>query len=54
MAPQRGEAGSLSMSGGREKSVRSYKDLDVWQKSMVLAEDCYRATSDFPRDEIYG
>ena len=42
------------MSGGSERSIRSYKDLDVWQKSMVLAEDCYRATSDFPRHEIYG
>jgi four helix bundle protein len=42
------------MSGGSERSIRSYKDLDVWQKSMALAEDCYRATSEFPRDEIYG
>ena len=42
------------MSAGSERSIRSYKDLDVWQKSMALAEDCYRATSEFPRDEIYG
>ena len=54
MAPKCVEAGSLSMSGGSERSIRSYKDLDVWQKSMALAEDCYRATSEFPRDEIYG
>ena len=40
------------MSG--EGRIRSYKDLDVWQRSMALAEDCYRATTEFPRDEIYG
>ena len=37
-----------------QSRIRSYKDLDVWQKSMALAEDCYRATTEFPRDEIYG
>jgi four helix bundle protein len=35
-------------------TVRSYKDLEVWQRAMQLAEDCYRATSEFPHDEIYG
>ena len=34
--------------------IRSYKDLEVWQKAMNLAEECYRATAEFPRDEIYG
>ena len=34
--------------------IRSYKDLDVWQVAMSLAEACYRATKTFPRDEIYG
>ena len=37
-----------------ESRIRSYKDLDIWQKSMALAEDCYRATTEFPRHEIYG
>ena len=37
-----------------ETSIRSYKDLDVWQKAMTLAEDCYRATAEFPREEVYG
>ena len=35
-------------------AVRSYRDLVVWQKSMSLAEDCYRVTRSFPRDETYG
>jgi four helix bundle protein len=37
-----------------EDRIRSYKDLEVWQKAMALAELCYRVTADFPRDEIYG
>ena len=34
--------------------VRSYRDLDVWQVAMSLAEMCYRDTRDFPREETYG
>ena len=34
--------------------VQSYEDLEVWQMAMSLAEDCYRLTADFPREEIYG
>ncbi|MBW8908118.1 four helix bundle protein [Mesorhizobium sp. RCC_202] len=37
-----------------EKRIESYRDLVVWQSAMVLAEDCYRVTKVFPRDEIYG
>ena len=37
-----------------ESTIKSYKDLDVWQLAMSLAEHCYRVTKDFPRDEIYG
>jgi four helix bundle protein len=37
-----------------EKPFRSYRDLLVWQKAMNLAEECYRATRDFPRDELFG
>ena len=35
-------------------SVRHYRELAVWQKSMDLAEKCYGATSRFPRDELFG
>ncbi|MBA5246848.1 four helix bundle protein [Marnyiella aurantia] len=34
--------------------VRSHKDLKVWQESMVLVEEIYRATAVFPKEEIYG
>ena len=35
-------------------SVRSYKDLLVWQKSMDMVLLCYDATKDFPKNEMYG
>lgn len=35
-------------------SVRSYRDLVAWQKSMVLVTDVYRCTQGFPKSEIYG
>jgi len=34
--------------------VRSYKDLDVWKKSMDLVVDCYALTKRFPKSEVYG
>lgn len=35
-------------------SIRSYRDLEVWQKSMELAVKCYQITKDFPINESYG
>ena len=35
-------------------SVKSYKDLIVWQKSMDLVEMVYQATKVFPKEELYG
>ena len=34
--------------------LTSYKDLIVWQKAMNLAELIYKATKQFPREELYG
>ena len=43
------------MSGGKVfMQVRSYRDLEVWQKAMVLVEECYRASTSFPPAEMYG
>lgn len=33
---------------------RSYKDLVAWQKSMDLVTATYRATAEFPKDELFG
>ncbi|MGA2067135.1 MAG: four helix bundle protein [Thermoguttaceae bacterium] len=35
-------------------AVRNYRELIVWQKGMDLVESIYRATSRFPREEIYA
>ena len=35
-------------------AIKSYRDLEVWQKAMRLAEICYRSTEEFPKREIYG
>jgi four helix bundle protein len=35
-------------------SIRSYRDLIVWQKSFSLALAVYRHTVSFPRSEQYG
>ncbi|WP_367757316.1 four helix bundle protein [Flavobacterium sp. WC2421] len=34
--------------------MKDHKDLDVWKQSMVLAEDIYALTKNFPADEKYG
>ncbi|NEQ21072.1 MAG: four helix bundle protein [Microcoleus sp. SIO2G3] len=34
--------------------IESYRDLEVWQQGMALAENCYRLTKTFPKEEVYG
>jgi four helix bundle protein len=36
------------------QTVRTYKDLEVWQKGVALAETCYQETAQFPKEEMYG
>ena len=33
--------------------ARSYRDLVVWQKAMVLCQDIYRATETFPKAQQF-
>ncbi|MBT8490487.1 MAG: four helix bundle protein [Deltaproteobacteria bacterium] len=35
-------------------TIRIYRDLIVWQKSMVLVTEVYKLTKAFPVDEMYG
>jgi four helix bundle protein len=35
-------------------SIKSYRDLDVWKKSVLLVTEVYKATANFPKEEIYG
>jgi four helix bundle protein len=34
--------------------VQSYRELQIWQKSMDLCADCYKITSKLPADERFG
>lgn len=34
--------------------VKSYEDLLVWQKSIILVKDVYSLTRKFPKEEIFG
>ncbi|HEY6447281.1 MAG TPA: four helix bundle protein [Acidobacteriaceae bacterium] len=34
--------------------TRQYRDLEVWQRSMELAQQIYSATTTFPRHEAFG
>ncbi|NOY54084.1 MAG: four helix bundle protein [Deltaproteobacteria bacterium] len=34
--------------------MKTYRDLMVWQKSMLLVTAVYRETKSFPPDERYG
>lgn len=35
-------------------SIQSYRELEVWQVAMDLAQDCYRTTKSYPKDELFG
>ena len=35
-------------------SIKNYRDLKVWQKSMDLVIICYEITKEFPTNEVYG
>lgn len=34
--------------------IRSYKDLEVWKKSIELVKKIYIITKQFPKEEVYG
>lgn len=45
------------VSGVRDKEdpmIKSYQDLDVWQKAMDLVVMCYKLCKKFPKHEVYG
>ena len=35
-------------------TLKSYQDLEVWKKSIDLAEKVYQLSAQFPQDERYG
>lgn len=37
-----------------DEAILSYRDLRVWRGATLLAEQAYRYTKQFPRDELFG
>jgi len=35
-------------------ATNSFRDLEVWQEAMLLVEDVYRLSRNFPADERFG
>ncbi|HTB64192.1 MAG TPA: four helix bundle protein, partial [Opitutales bacterium] len=35
-------------------AIKTFRDLLVWQKSMALVTEIYRASRTFPKEELYG
>jgi len=46
-----GELPSRSVANGK---AQSYRDLLVWQKSILLAKTIYKLTAEFPSEEKFG
>jgi four helix bundle protein len=42
------------MTDMHKQKIQSFRDLQIWQKSMELAVAVYRITQSFPREEMYG
>ncbi len=45
---------STDASAPLERTIRDYKDLQVWQKAMALAKQVYQMTQAFPSEEKFG
>ena len=45
---------AIELAGSHMRSIRSYRDLMVWQKSIDLTVRTYELTRRFPAEERYG
>ena len=36
------------------EKISSYRQLEIWQKSVKLVTEIYQASSSFPRTELFG
>jgi four helix bundle protein len=44
----------LEALGSREKSIKSYHDLEVWKRSRVFVKLVYQLTKRFPKEEVFA
>lgn len=47
-------AEGATRAGMANARVRSYRDLEVWQRAITLSVACYRSTKPFPFEERFG
>jgi four helix bundle protein len=45
---------ATSSIAGHRVPVKSFQDLEIWQRAIDLAESVYRISESFPRDERFG
>jgi len=38
----------------RPDKIRSFRDLEIWQRGIILTEAVYESTKAFPKEELYG
>jgi 23S rRNA-intervening sequence protein len=38
----------------KNMKIKSYRDLETWQKAIELVEEVYKETRSFPKEETYG
>jgi four helix bundle protein len=43
-----------SLENGIMDKIKSYRDLQIWQKAVDLAVHVYQITETFPKSEVYG
>lgn len=34
--------------------MKTHKDLDIWKRGIEFVENIYKATANFPKEELYG
>ena len=34
--------------------IKSFRDLNIWKRSIKLVEEIYEITKPFPKEEMYG
>lgn len=54
MASGEWQAAHSRPSKSARKHMKSYQELDIWRRGMKIAEQAYRLTRAFPKQEMFG
>ena len=39
---------------GQEADIRSFRDLQIWQKGLQITKEVYVLTQELPKEEMFG